>query len=248
MSITAGAPEEVTSRQVLRDPVGLVAKKGSPPGARRPVAQGQEGRRAARHRRRQISPASSGRRRASTSCATRSRTKPTLDLTAGRLDAALADALEADGGFLAKPRVPPTPFIGGRMFGANAEEKAFIGEGVGVAVRKRMPTSSQFTRRLPRSWQRHLRHAAQEVLRLRHLRAVGSRQAGGKPTPRGRLMFQGYFLTISAGGPDLELALLSLLFALVAGLQGPRPSSRDPHRCAGWPRPTRPSCAACPTW
>ena len=60
-----------------------------------------------------------------------------LDLTAGRLEAALADALEADGGFLAKPEGAAYAFMGERMFGANAQEKAVIGEGVGVAVRKK---------------------------------------------------------------------------------------------------------------
>ena len=60
-----------------------------------------------------------------------------LDLTAGRLDAALADALEADSGFLAKPEGANYAFMGSRMFGATAEEKAVIGEGVGIAVRKK---------------------------------------------------------------------------------------------------------------
>lgn len=60
-----------------------------------------------------------------------------LDLTAGRLDAVLADALEADGGFLSKPEGGAYAFMGDRMFGNTAEEKAVIGEGVGVAVRKK---------------------------------------------------------------------------------------------------------------
>jgi len=60
-----------------------------------------------------------------------------LDLTAGRLDAILADALEADGGFLAKPEGAGYAFSGSRMFGATPEERAVIGEGVGVAVRKK---------------------------------------------------------------------------------------------------------------
>ena len=62
-----------------------------------------------------------------------------LDLTSGRLDAALADALEADGGFLTKPEGAGYAFVGGRMFGATPEERAVIGEGVGVAVRKKDP-------------------------------------------------------------------------------------------------------------
>jgi histidine transport system substrate-binding protein len=60
-----------------------------------------------------------------------------LDLTAGRLDAVFADALEAEGGFLSKPDGGSYAFMGERMFGATAEEKAVIGEGVGIAVRKK---------------------------------------------------------------------------------------------------------------
>lgn len=60
-----------------------------------------------------------------------------LDLTAGRLDAVLADALEAEGGFLAKPDGAGYAFVGSRMFGATPDERAVIGEGVGIAVRKK---------------------------------------------------------------------------------------------------------------
>ena len=60
-----------------------------------------------------------------------------LDLTAGRLDAVFADALEADGGFLSKPEGGSYAFMGDRMFGTTAEERAVIGEGVGIAVRKK---------------------------------------------------------------------------------------------------------------
>jgi histidine transport system substrate-binding protein len=60
-----------------------------------------------------------------------------LDLTAGRLDGILADALEAEGGFLSKPDGAAYAFMGERMFGATAEERGVIGEGVGVAVRKK---------------------------------------------------------------------------------------------------------------
>lgn len=59
-----------------------------------------------------------------------------LDLGAGRMDAILADALEADGGFLKKPAGSGYAFAGQRFFGATPEEKAVIGEGVGIAVRK----------------------------------------------------------------------------------------------------------------
>lgn len=60
-----------------------------------------------------------------------------LDLRSGRLDAAFADYLEAYGGFLAKPEGEGYDVAGERLFGRNAEEKAVIGEGIGIAVRKR---------------------------------------------------------------------------------------------------------------
>lgn len=60
-----------------------------------------------------------------------------LDLAAGRLDATWVDALEAEGGFLTKPAGKDYAFAGQTIFGRNAEEKAVIGEGVGIAVRKR---------------------------------------------------------------------------------------------------------------
>jgi histidine transport system substrate-binding protein len=60
-----------------------------------------------------------------------------LDLAAGRLDAVFADVLEAEGGFLSKPEGGSYAFMGDRMFGSTAEERAVIGEGVGIAVRKK---------------------------------------------------------------------------------------------------------------
>ncbi|MDD2873980.1 MAG: ABC transporter substrate-binding protein [Azoarcus sp.] len=60
-----------------------------------------------------------------------------LDLGAGRIDATWVDALEADGGFLTKPAGAEYDFAGSQVFGRNAEEKAVIGEGVGIAIRKR---------------------------------------------------------------------------------------------------------------
>lgn len=60
-----------------------------------------------------------------------------LDLAAGRLDATWVDALEAEGGFLTKPAGKGYAFAGPTIFGRNAEEKAVIGEGVGIAVRKK---------------------------------------------------------------------------------------------------------------
>jgi histidine transport system substrate-binding protein len=60
-----------------------------------------------------------------------------LDLAAGRMDAGLADMLEAEGGFLHKPEGKDFTFVGDKLFGKTAEERAIIGEGVGIAVRKK---------------------------------------------------------------------------------------------------------------
>ena len=60
-----------------------------------------------------------------------------LDLRAGRLDAAFSDYLEAYGGFLTKPEGAGYDVAGERLFGKDADEKAVIGEGIGIAVRKR---------------------------------------------------------------------------------------------------------------
>ncbi|MFT3757977.1 ABC transporter substrate-binding protein [Thauera sp.] len=59
-----------------------------------------------------------------------------LDLTSGRIDAAWADALVADGGFLKQPAGAEYTFVGGLYHGRSAEEKGVIGEGVGIAIRK----------------------------------------------------------------------------------------------------------------
>ncbi len=59
-----------------------------------------------------------------------------LDLASGRIDASWVDALEADGGFLVKPAGADYAFAGSMIYGRNAEERAVIGEGVGIAVRK----------------------------------------------------------------------------------------------------------------
>lgn len=59
-----------------------------------------------------------------------------LDLSAGRIDAAWADALVADGGFLKTDAGTGYAFVGGLYYGKNADEKGVIGEGVGIAVRK----------------------------------------------------------------------------------------------------------------
>ncbi|MBK9520243.1 MAG: ABC transporter substrate-binding protein [Rhodocyclaceae bacterium] len=58
------------------------------------------------------------------------------DLKSGRLDAVFADYLEAQGGFIDTPAGKGYAMAGERMFGKTAEEKAVIGEGIGIAIRK----------------------------------------------------------------------------------------------------------------
>lgn len=60
-----------------------------------------------------------------------------LDLTGGRLDAAWQDAIEAEGGFLRKPEGKAYGFAGPKISGTTPEEKAIIGEGIGITVRKK---------------------------------------------------------------------------------------------------------------
>ena len=60
-----------------------------------------------------------------------------LDLKSGRIDAALADYWEAYGGFLNKPEGKGYSYQGELMYGKTAEEKGVIGEGIGIAVRKK---------------------------------------------------------------------------------------------------------------
>ncbi len=60
-----------------------------------------------------------------------------LDLAAGRVDTVLSDYWEAVGGFLAKPEGKAFAVVGERLYGKTPEEKAVIGEGIGIAVRKR---------------------------------------------------------------------------------------------------------------
>ena len=137
MSITGERQKQVDfSDKYYATPLGLVAKKGSPLA---PTAESLKGKKVGVQR------GTVADNFASKFWETKGvnvvryakQDEAYLDLTAGRLDAALADALEADGGFLAKPEGAAYAFIGSRMFGANAEEKAVIGEGVGVAVRKK---------------------------------------------------------------------------------------------------------------
>lgn len=60
-----------------------------------------------------------------------------LDLKSGRLDAAFADHLEAWGGFLNTPDGKGYVVLGDLLYGKTAEEKGVIGEGIGIAVRKK---------------------------------------------------------------------------------------------------------------
>jgi len=60
-----------------------------------------------------------------------------LDLNSGRMDAVFADYLEAYGGFLTKPEGAAYDAAGEQVFGKTAEEKGVVGEGIGIAVRKK---------------------------------------------------------------------------------------------------------------
>ncbi|MEZ5447352.1 MAG: transporter substrate-binding domain-containing protein [Gammaproteobacteria bacterium] len=59
-----------------------------------------------------------------------------VDLVAGRLDGVLTDYWQAYGGFLHRPEGRGYAVRGGKIHGRNAEERAVIGEGAGIAVRK----------------------------------------------------------------------------------------------------------------
>ncbi len=59
-----------------------------------------------------------------------------LDLGSGRMDAAFADFWEAQGGFLAKPEGKGYAAAGEKVYGKTPEERAVVGEGIGIAVRK----------------------------------------------------------------------------------------------------------------
>jgi histidine transport system substrate-binding protein len=59
-----------------------------------------------------------------------------LDLGSGRMDAAFADYWEAYGGFLTKPEGKAYAVAGEKVFGKTPEERAVVGEGIGIAVRK----------------------------------------------------------------------------------------------------------------
>ncbi len=137
MSITAERQRQVDfSDKYYATPLGLVAKKGSPLAATTEALKGkrvgvQRGTVADNFASKFWAPKGVNVVRYA------KQDESYLDLTAGRLDAVFADALEADGGFLSKPEGGSYAFMGDRMFGATAEEKAVIGEGVGIAIRKK---------------------------------------------------------------------------------------------------------------
>ncbi len=60
-----------------------------------------------------------------------------LDLASGRMDAAFADYWEAYGGFLTKPEGKGYVVLGDKVYGKTAEEKAVVGDGIGIAIRKK---------------------------------------------------------------------------------------------------------------
>jgi histidine transport system substrate-binding protein len=59
-----------------------------------------------------------------------------MDLRSGRLDAGLQDATAAYSAFLTKPEGANFKFIGQPILGATPEQKALLGEGYGIPVRK----------------------------------------------------------------------------------------------------------------
>lgn len=59
-----------------------------------------------------------------------------IDLAAGRVDATVADYWEAVGGFLRSAEGKKFAVMGEKIYGKTREERAVIGEGIGIAVRK----------------------------------------------------------------------------------------------------------------
>ncbi len=58
------------------------------------------------------------------------------DLKAGRLDSVLADYWEAKGGFLSGDEGKGYGVLGEKIYGSTAEEKAVVGDGIAIAIRK----------------------------------------------------------------------------------------------------------------
>jgi histidine transport system substrate-binding protein len=149
MSITAERQKQVDfSDKYYATPLGLVAKKGSP---LMPGVESLKGRKVGVQRGTVADNFATKfwEPKGVTVVRYAKQDEAYLDLSSGRLEAALADALEAEGGFLTKPEGAGYAFVGSRMFGATAEEKAVIGDGVGVAIRKKDPElKAQFNKAL----------------------------------------------------------------------------------------------------
>jgi histidine transport system substrate-binding protein len=60
-----------------------------------------------------------------------------LDLKSGRMDAAFADYWEAYGGFLTKDEGKGYGVVGEHVYGKTKEEMAVVGDGIGIAIRKK---------------------------------------------------------------------------------------------------------------
>lgn len=60
-----------------------------------------------------------------------------MDVKSGRLDASLCDYWETYGSFLTTPEGKGYSYVGGLMYGKTVEEKSIVGEGIGIAVRKK---------------------------------------------------------------------------------------------------------------
>jgi lysine-arginine-ornithine-binding protein len=58
------------------------------------------------------------------------------DLSSGRVDAVLVDYWEAKGGFIDTDAGKGYAMLGDKLYGKTAEERATIGEGIGIAIRK----------------------------------------------------------------------------------------------------------------
>lgn len=58
------------------------------------------------------------------------------DLRAGRVDGAVVDYWEAAGSFLTTPESKGFGVLGDKIFGSTPEEKATVGDGIGIAIRK----------------------------------------------------------------------------------------------------------------
>lgn len=59
------------------------------------------------------------------------------DLSSGRVDASLVDYWEAHGSFLAAPEGKSFGLLGEKLFGKTAQERAVVGDGIGIAIRKK---------------------------------------------------------------------------------------------------------------